>query len=320
MTRQSQLRDVPASVRSRLRNLARHRNVDFNLLLERYAAERFLYRLSSSDEADRFTLKGAALYRVWTEQELWPTRDVDFLGAGPDDHATMRSALQAICRMPCPEDGVVFDPASIRIDDIRRERRYGGLRARILGKLGRAQLHVQVDVGFGDVITPGREKQDYPTLLDLPVPHVWTYPGETLVAEKFEAMVDLGVTNSRVKDLWDLSCLARLFAFDGATLRAAIDGTFRRRQTRLADARPLALLPDYYEDTARAARWHVLRRQVGTSPNGPAQLVDAGEELRRFLGPVCESLIDDRPFTLVWPAKGPWRPGIHTRMRRDGGD
>lgn len=307
MTRQSPVQDLPASVRSRLRNLARQSNVDFNLLLDRYAIERFLYRLSRSDELDRFTLKGAALFRVWTEQEMRPTRDIDFLGAGLDDHATMRSALQAICHVPCPEDGVVFDPAATRIGDIRREGRYGGLRARILGRLGQAKLHVQIDVGFGDAITPGREKQIYPTLLDLPVPRVWTYPRETLVAEKFEAMVDLGETNSRVKDLWDIACLARLFAFDGATLRTAIDGTFQRRRTSLVDSKPVALLPAYYEDPVRTARWQVLRRQIGEGVDGPAQLVDAGEELRRFLAPVCESLVESRSFARVWPANGPWQ-------------
>ena len=320
MTPARELRDVPASVRARLRNLARHREVDFNLLLNRYTVERFLYRLSVSDEVDRFTLKGATLFRVWATHELRPTHDVDFLAVGPEDHARIRTALEAICDTPCPEDGVVFDPAAIQMEEIRQEAQYGGLRVRIRGNLGQARLHLQVDIGFGDVITPEREEQDYPTLLDLPVPRLWTYPRETLVAEKLEAMVDLGVTNTRVKDLWDIACLARGFAFDGETLRTAIYETFRRRRTALAGTRPLALLPGYYEDTVRGEHWEALQQRIGTGGDGPAQLVDVGEELRRFLGPVCDSLIDRRPFAQTWPAGGPWRAGIQERAGGEGGD
>ncbi len=310
MTPAREIRDVPTSVRQRLLNLARAQNVDFNLMLQRFAAERFLYRLSVSDEVDRFTLKGAALFRVWTEQELRPTRDMDFLASGPEDHATLRTSFQAICAVPCLQDGVVLDPATIRMHDIRGDQPYGGVRVRMEGGLGQARLHLQVDIGFGDVITPEREERDYPTLLDLPAPRLWTYPRETLVAEKLDAMVRLGTTNTRVKDLWDIACLARLFAFDGETVRAAVEATFRQRRTSFAGERPVALLPEYYEDTGRDQRWQVLRRRIGPQADGPAHLVDAGEELRTFLGPVCDSLIEDRPFTQVWPPGGPWRAGI----------
>ena len=310
MTPPQEVGDIPASIRQRLLNLARDNRLDFNLVLQRFAAERFLYRLSVSDEVDRFTLKGAALFRVWDVGELRPTRNVDFLASGPEDHGAMRAALEAICRIPCPQDGVVFAPATIRMHDIRDEQQHGGGRARMEGSLGQARLHLQTDIGFGDVITPEREERDYPTLLDLPAPRLWTYPRETLVAEKFDAMVRLGTTNTRVKDLWDIACLARLFAFDGETVRAAVEATFRQRRTSFAGERPVALLPEYYEDTERDQRWQVLRRRIGPKADGPALLVDAGEELRTFLGPVCDSLIEDRPFTQVWPHGGPWRAGI----------
>lgn len=313
-----EIRDAAASVRQRLLNLARERSMDYNLVLQRYAAERFLYRLAASGEVDRFTLKGATLFRVWADQDLRPTRDIDFLALGPEDHAGIRTALAAICGTPCTEDGVVFDPATIRIDDIRDEQPYVGLRARISCNLGRARLVLQIDIGFGDIITPEREEQDYPTLLDLPAPRLWTYPRETLVAEKLEAMVRLGAANSRVKDLWDIACLARRFPFDGETLRTAIEQTFRRRGTLFAGKRPAALLPGYYEDPTRARRWQELQRQIGTAVDGPARLVDAGEELRHFLGLVFDSLIEDTPFTQSWPAGGPWRPGIQARTGGEG--
>ncbi len=193
--------------------------------------------------------------------------------------------------------------------DIRDEQPDGGVRARIEGRLGRARLPLQVDIGFGDVVTPEREERDYPTLLDLPAPRLWTYPRETLVAEKFDAMVSRGMTNTRVKDLWDIACLARRFRFDGETLRTAIEETLRRRQTPLAGERPAALTPGYYLDATRAQRWRVLQQQIGASADGPALLADAGEELLRFLGPVCDSLIGGGSFRQGWSAAGPWRLG-----------
>ena len=318
MTPAKEIRNVPASVHQRLLNLARNQGVEFNLVLQRYAMERFLYRLSVSNQVDRFTLKGAALFRVWTEQELRPTRDIDFLASGPQDNATLRNSFQAVCAVPCPQDGVVFDPATIRMHNIRNEQSYGGVRVRMEGSLGQARLHLQADVGFGDVITPEREERDYPTLLDLPAPRLWTYPRETLVAEKLDAMVRLDTINTRVKDLWDIACLARLFTFDGETVRAAIEETFRRRQTSFAGERPVALLPEYYEDPERDQRWQVLRRRIGPQADGPAHLVDAGEELRTFLGPVCDSLMDGTPFTQVWPPGGPWGAGIPVRAGSEG--
>ncbi len=306
-----------ASVKARLLKLAREQAVDFNLLLQRYAAERFLYRLSASSEVDNFTLKGAALFRIWSGQDLRPTRDVDFLRTGPADRNAVQAAMENICAVPCPEDGVTYDPATLRIDEIRDDQMYGGLRVRLNGSLGKARLTLQVDVGFGDVITPERTVQDYPTLVALPVPRLWTYPRETLVAEKFEAMVSLGAGNSRVKDLWDIACLAQRFEFDGETLRNAIDETFRRRNTVLANERPEALQPAYYEDALRAQRWQAFRQQVGA--DGPVRLVDAGEEIRRFLAPVCDGLIAGTTFTRVWPANGPdWKPAGYSLTGGEG--
>lgn len=314
-----EIRNVPASVRQRLRNLAIRQDVRFNAMLERFTAERFLYRLSASGEVDRFVLKGAALFRVWDGKETRPTRDLDFLAESFADRAAMRSTLEAICRIPCPEDGVVFDPATIRIREIRIATPDGGLRVRLQGKLGGIRLPLNVDIGFGDAITPEAEVQDYPTLLDLPAPRLRTYPRETMIAEKFMAMVRLGARNTREKDLWDIASLARRFVFDGETLRTAIGQTFRRREHAFPRETPLALLPQYYEDAARAQRWRELHRQAAADSDNPARLVDAGDELRRFLGPVCDSLIKGTSFTETWPAGGPWRSGVQARTGGEGG-
>lgn len=305
-----QVRNFPASVHQRLLNLARERGENFNRILQRYAAERFLYRLSISPLVDEFTLKGAALYRVWSGQEMRPTNDVDFLASLHHDREEIDAALAVICNASCTEDGVVFDPTTIRTRDIRQDQEHGGMRVQVGGTLGQARLHLQVDVGFGDVITPEREQQDYPTLLDLPVPRLWTYPRETLVSEKFEAMVRLGARNTRVKDIWDVACIARLFSFDGETLRTAVEETCRRRRTRLEGGTPVALLPAYYEDASREERWQTLARQMGPRVDGPVTLVEAGEEIRRFIGPVCDSLVEETPFAQQWRAGGPWQSGV----------
>ena len=308
-------RDVPASVRARLRNLARRRDLDFTL--GRYAAERFLYRLSASDEMHRFTLKGAALFRVWAAEEMRPTRDVDFLAAA--DHTSVRAAVEAMCAVPCPDDGVVFDAGALLINTIRVDQPDGGLRARLPGALGNIRLSLQMDIGLGDMVTPARELRDYPTLLDLPAPRLWTYPREAMVAEKFHAMVSRGEINSRVKDLWDIACLARRFAFDGETLRSAVAETFRRSATTFTADRPPALRPAYYEDPARRERWRVLYRQIPTGADGPARLADAGVELSRFLGPLYDSLIEGTAFPQTWPDGGPWRPAVEARTGGGGG-
>ena len=201
----NRVRNVPASVRQRLLNLARELGVDFNLTLDRYICERFLYRLSRSTAADRFVLKGAALFRLWTKQEFRPTRDVDLLGHGFDDLSTIRQTVAEICAIGCPEDGIEFDPGSIRVASIRDDQENGGVRVTLQAKLGTARLPLQVDIGFGDVVSPAPVDQDYPTLLDHPAPRLKTYPREAFIAEKFDAMVRLGPMNTRIKDFWDVA-------------------------------------------------------------------------------------------------------------------
>jgi len=307
-------RNAAASVHQRLVNRARQERVDFGLLLQRYAIERFLYRLGQSAEANRFTLKGAALFWVWAVQPFRPTRDVDLLGAGSADPGAIRRAIEAICSVSCPEDGATFDARSIRIEDIRAAQEYGGVRVLLKGFLGSTRLALQVDIGFGDAVTPAPEQREYPTLLDHPVPRLWVYPRETFVAEKFEAMVRLGAISSRVKDLWDVTVVARRFAFKGRVLREAVAATFRCRGTPIGDPRPEVLLPAFYEDAKRVQYWQQFQRQVEAGGHGPVQLARAGDEIRAFLGPVWDSLLQGGPFDQPWPAGGPWQ----ARARRGG--
>ena len=310
MTRSKPMRNVAASVRRRLLNLAKEQHADFNHVLQRYAGERFLYRLGLSSEVDRFTLKGAALFLVWAGEEFRSTRDVDFLGAGPEDQASIRGAMETILAVPCSEDGLAFELSNIQVDAIRDEQEHGGVRVKIRATLGTATLTLQVDVGFGDVVTPEREEAEYPTLLDHPAPRVWIYPRETFVAEKFEAMLRLGLVNTRMKDFWDVAAVALRFPFDGETLRTAIEETFRARRTPLTRELPEALRPAFYEDDVRVQQWKAFLGKIAPAVEVPAGFDAVGERVRSFLGPLRESLLRDEPFTCVWPAGGPWQPVI----------
>jgi hypothetical protein len=297
-----------ASVHQRLLNLARARRADFNLMLQRYVGERFLFRLGVSSEVDHFVLKGAALFLVWAGTEFRATRDVDLLASAPADHQTLRRSFEAICAVTCVEDGLSFDPASIQIADIREDQEYGGVRVKLRATLGNAVLPLQVDIGFGDVITPEREEASYPTLLGHPAPRLWTYPRETSVAEKFETMVRRGPANTRMRDFWDVAALAQHFAFDGETLSSAIEETFRRRGTPLGGELPDALRPAFYEDVDRIKQWEAFQRNVGATIDAPTRSSEAGEIVRAFLSPIRESLLRDEPFTQAWSAGGPWQP------------
>jgi hypothetical protein len=307
MTRsRGEIRNVAASVHDRLLALARARGADFNLMLQRYVGERFLYRLGLSSEVDRFVLKGAALFLVWAGKEFRATRDLDFLATAQADHVAIRTAIEAVCAVVYSEDGLSFDPESIKIADIREDQEYGGVRVKLRVTLGTAILSLQVDIGFGDVITPERRAEAYPTLLEHPTPRLWTYPRETSVAEKFETMVRRGPTNTRMRDFWDVAVLAERFTFDGETLSAAVEGTFRRRGTPLGRELPDALRPAFYEDANRIKQWEAFQRNVGAAIDAPTRFGVAGEIIRAFLGPIRESLVRDEPFPRTWPARGPW--------------
>ena len=215
--RRRPITNVPASVHARLLNVARNQGTQLNFLLQSYAAERFLYRMGRSPASDRFTLKGATLFLVWGADTFRGTRDVDLLRSGYPDHEVLRRDLETIGDVPCPEDGVVFErgEAGTRLRPLPLERTQGAVRVRMNATLGTIRLPLQVDVGFGDLPIPERERCTCPVLLDQPEPTVWTYRRETHIAEKFHAMVRLGRGNSRMKDLWDIAALAGRFSFDG---------------------------------------------------------------------------------------------------------
>lgn len=234
-------RNVAASVRARLLNRARENGQDFNLILIRYALERLLYRLSISPHADQFLLKGALLFNLWFDIPHRPTRDADFLGLGSTELPDLETIFRNVCTVDA-EDGMTFRPDTVQAVEIRKEAIYAGVRVTLLGLIDGARCQVQIDIGFGDAVTPGPEEVQYPVMLpDFDVPKLRGYPRYTVVAEKLEAIAALGIANSRMKDFFDLWILSRHTDFDGDTLRRAIRATFDRRKTPLPADVPFGL-------------------------------------------------------------------------------
>lgn len=272
--------NLPASIRARLLSHAKTIGEDFNQTLARYATERFLFRLSSLPVRDQLWLKGAKLFDLWFDVAHRPTRDADFLGFGPVDADALRATVAQVCTVRM-EDGMDFDPASIAIEEIREDARYGGLRVRLIGKLGNATSTIQLDVGYGDAVTPGPEEAVYPTILDdFPAPHLRVYPRATVVAEKLEAIVSLGMANTRLKDFYDLRALAVEARTDPALLGEAISATFQRRGTPIPHEIPLGLSAAFAEDSAKRNQWNAFLRK---NKLGTVDLSTVIDEVRAFV-------------------------------------
>jgi predicted nucleotidyltransferase component of viral defense system len=237
-------RNLPASVRQRLLNLSREKKEPFDLILSRYAIERLLYRLANSRYAERFLLKGAMLFSIWTEETYRPTRDVDLLGFGENDTVELEGIFRELCSLPIEPDGLLFHAETVKAERIREEAAYAGIRVTLVAQLENAKIPVQADVGFGDAVTPEADEIIFPALLDLPAPKIRVYPIYTVVAEKLEAMIYLGEPNSRMKDFFDVWFLSQRFEFSGQTLTEAIQATFQRRKTPLPHELPAAFSKD----------------------------------------------------------------------------
>jgi hypothetical protein len=299
-------RNIGASVRARLLERARAERSDFQILLTRYALERLLYRLSVSPHRDRFILKGAMLFVTWVADPFRPTRDLDLLGSGDNGPKAIAETFRAICAQPVPDDGVTFDIAKLEAAPIREEVEYGGVRVRTMATIAGARIPIQVDIGFGDAITPAPVEIDYPALLDAPAPHLRAYPIETVVAEKFEALVALGMANSRLKDFCDLWLIAQTFEFGQSTLAEAVRRTFERRGTVLPADIPVGLTDEFA--AARAAQWRAFRtrERMAAAPDGFKTVIT---DLQGFLMPLLVGSNAD----LVWPTGGPWSLGVTGR-------
>lgn len=297
---------IAHSVHDRLLKLAASRKEDYNAILGRYGNERILYRLTRTKHGKRFTLKGASLFVLWLGRVHRPTRDLDLLGSGKIDTVVLQTMFEDVCRASVEPDGLTFDPASITVSEIREGQEYQGLRVKLRGLMGTARLSIQIDVGLGDAITPTPEEATYPTLLDMPAPRMKAYPRETAIAEKLDAMLELGMKNSRMKDYYDIALLARHFAFDGATLQAAVKATLQRRERTIPAEPPTGLSDAFGSDPSKSTQWNAFTRNHRDSEL-PADLTTVVQQVRAFLEPPLTTLAARKDFAMNWAPGGPWR-------------
>lgn len=297
--------DMSASVRQRLLNRAQAKGEDYNFTLSQFAIERFLYRLGVSAHKQRFVLKGASLFCLWSQEPHRATWDLDLLGRGGGTVPEIEAAVRDICATPVDDDGIRFDPSSAAGEPIREDQEYQGVRVRLIAHLGQARVPLQVDVGLGDVVTPPPRIAAYPTALAQPQPRVLAYSREAVVAEKLEALVALGPRNSRMKDFYDLHSLALRFDFVGPVLAAAVASTFARRKTPIPEGVPFGLSDDFEALPERAAQWRAFLRR-GRLQDG-ATLLELLSALRGFLVPVLDAVRSRAALEEAWPPGGPWR-------------
>ena len=301
--RKEPIRNLAASVRERLRRLARVRNEPFDLVLTKYALERLLYRLAQSDFRDRFVLKGAMLFALWTDQPHRPTRIADLLCFGPSGVAGLVEVFRAVSAVAC-DDGLQYPAYSVRGEPHTEDKAYQGVRITMTVMLERARVPIQLDIGFGDVVTPAPEEIVYPALLDFPAAVLRAYPKYTVVAEKFEATVKLGEQNTRMKDFYDLWAMARKFEFDGDTLSGAIRNTFDRRKTTLPAVSPVALQEEFVAEAAKQRQWSSFLSNSGLAA---PMLPEIARLIETFLSAPTFAAARRQGFAAKWAPSGPWR-------------
>ena len=301
---ENHMNNTPAQIRKSLSQMARKTGENLTFVLERFAAQQLLYRLSISPYKNSFVLKGAMLFAIWSPEPYRATRDIDLLGWGENSIARLRSIFYEVCTLEVISDGLAFDPNSIVIEEIRENQEYGGFRVKLRAYLEQAWAVIQIDVGFGDAITPEAVKVECPTMLDLPPAVLQAYPRETVVAEKVEAMVRLGQINSRMKDFSDLFYLASQFEFDGLLLCKAIIATFSRRQTPIPQVTPVALTERFYTDLTANRQWTAFLQTSRMSIN--ISLEETCEKISKFIIPIIKAAANGIELDMVWRPASNW--------------
>lgn len=301
----SSRKNMSASVRARLLNLSKSTGQDFQALVLRYTVERFLVRLEASGHRDRFVLKGAMLYITWKLDDKRSTMDLDLLGTGNPDPENLADAIGSICRTKTEDDGLNFDSGAVTARAIREDAVYDGVRVVVPVKLGTMAVRFQIDVGFGDTIFPAPKSAEFPALLAEHGPMVMAYPPETVIAEKFHAMVLLGMANSRMKDYFDIWMLSQTFSLERDVLRQAIVSTFAKRQTSLPTSEPIGLSKAFAHNESKGLQWAGFIRRQRRKVSTPG-LPDLVEALRDFLLPVVFDESKSARIHAWWTPTGGW--------------
>ena len=303
----SDIKNIQASIRARLQNIARESNRPFAEVLQYYAMERLLYRFSKSHYAGNFILKGALMFTVWNIPRRRTTLDIDFLARLDNKTTTIEKVVKDLCKVKVMPDGLVFDPGTVKGQRIKEDADYEGVRVKFVGFLERSRVPMQLDVGFGDVVYPRPKMIDYPVILDLPKPRLKGYPLETVVSEKFEAIVKLGLLNSRMKDFYDIWLMMHQFNFNGSNLTEALKRTFKHRKTDLPKEKPLFADEIYDEKSDRQILWKAFLRK-GDIQQAPEKLFTTAKEIEKFLIKPLDAINKRIEFKGEWTVSGSRQP------------
>jgi predicted nucleotidyltransferase component of viral defense system len=293
------MKNLAASVQARLALRRAKTGEDFNVLLVRFSLERLLYRLSCSSHREQFVLKGAMLFALWEPTLHRVTRDLDLLGFGDPSQERLVVVFRELCRVEVECDGVEFDVNSVKTEDIRAPDEYAGIRVKLKARIGNAIIPLQVDIGFGDALRVAPEEITFPVLLGMAAPKLRAYRRETVIAEKLEAIVKLGMINTRFKDYFDLHFLAHKFSFEGVALSTAIAATFECRGTRFPEGLPVGLTSKFATDTAKIRGWVSFYRKIVTK-NAVPPFTDVIQRLVEFLEPPLAAAAKGQPLDASW--------------------
>ncbi len=299
------VKNITASVYQRLLYQAKESSRPFGELLQYFAIERFIYRLTKSPHADKFILKGALMFSAWCGPTSRPTMDIDLLGTIDNRLDVITAAIKEACLTVVEADGISFNADSLEAARITEDAEYKGVRVRVRGNLGNARISIQIDIGFGDIIVPKPCSIAYPTILDFPAPELKGYTMESTIAEKFQAMVKLGVLNSRMKDFYDIWLLSITFDFKGKILVEAVEKTFKKRNT-LVTLDAALFGPSFGKDENKNVQWRAFIRQAKIV-NVPQSFVEVIDAVMLFLEPLAAAITERRAFSSNWIAPGPWR-------------
>lgn len=297
--------NVAASVRQRLLNIAREQGEEYQLLLSRFAVERFLYRLSRSRYSDRFLIKGAMLFYIWQQEIHRPTRDLDLLSYKDSDSSNLDAIIREICIVETEDDGVKFISESVKSNQIRENEIYGGVRITLQAAIASAIINLQIDIGFGDVVSPKPQIVEFPSILKFPTAQLRGYSPESVVAEKLETMVKLGIANSRMKDFYDIWYISQTFSIKGEVLQQAISATFKRRKTNIPERLPLAFTREFIDDEAKNKQWNAFVKKGKLSKNPSFEEVVM--LVNNFTYPILESISRNEIFNMMWQDYGQWK-------------
>jgi predicted nucleotidyltransferase component of viral defense system len=276
--------NIAASVRQRLLNLARQNQDDFGIVLLGYALERLIYRLSISEHGESFILKGGMLVTLWIEDQNRFTRDVDFLGFGSDDEDTLIGIFNEVLSIEV-NDGLIFDTAALCSAQIRDDQIYGGVRLKTFAYLEKAKIPITIDIGFGDAVTDSGFTIEYPSLLDLPSARIRAYSPANVIAEKFQAVVALGLINGRMKDFYDLREILKSQRIPESVLVEAIVSTFQRRETEIPSQRPDGLSEVFTTDPQKSMQWIAYANSIELDA---IPFEEVADQIWGYLEPICK--------------------------------